>query len=144
MCSLKFSRSSRVTPSIFNDLSREIVWPQISMSKSSTLRLDNKILWDLSAFVVVCFLLNYSTALAESVSRCRWSTHTHTLSLSLRRWLSSAWLTKDPWVGQKNKSLIKMLNSKGPSTEPWGTPLFISVQSLNAPINLTLCNRFLR
>ena len=34
------------------------------MSKSSTLRLDNKMLWNLSAFVVVWFLSNHSTALA--------------------------------------------------------------------------------
>ena len=62
---------------------QDAVWHILRMCS-----LDNKMLWSLSVFVVVCFLLNHSTALAESVSRCFWSSCT--LSLALQRWLSSA------------------------------------------------------
>ena len=39
----------------------------------------------------------------------------------------------------KNKSLIRILNNKGPNTDPCGTPLIMSTRELKSAFILILC-----
>ena len=61
-----------------------------------------------------------------------------------QRLLSSAKLQISDFAEKKNKSLIKILKSKGLSIELFGIPFKIFVQPLNVETIWILCVRFVR
>ena len=61
-----------------------------------------------------------------------------------QRLLPSAKLQISHFAEKKNKSLIKILKSKGPSIEPCGITFNVFVQSPNIEPILILCVRFVR
>jgi len=52
--------------------------------------------------------------------------------------------SSDPLLHFSNKSLMKIMNNKGPRIEPWGIPLSTSLQKEKKPLILTLCRLFNR
>ena len=67
---------------------------------------------------------------------------TDKLRLDLYKVLSSAKLQMSDFSINITSSLIKILNMRGPRTEPWGMPVKISIHSLMADPIYTLCFRF--
>ena len=97
-----------------------IIFPFMSRQKFLFSLRPRKIIWNLSGFATMLFSLNQE--IAPSISNSR---HAITSSISLphaNTVLSSAKLYTWELCIANTKSLMNILNSKGPRTEPWGTP----------------------
>ncbi len=53
--------------------------------------------------------------------------------------MSSAYISISQCVATKGMSLIKMMNNKGPSIDPCGTPVFMDSLIDNLPLNDVHC-----
>ena len=76
------------------------------------------------------------------MSRSKWFSTTDRLGVDLYKALSCAKLQMSVFSINIMRSLIKILNMRGPRIEPWGIPVKISIHSLIADPIFTLCFRF--
>ena len=139
--SLKFNSLSTATPRIII-LSVELTWVSFMTRPSSASNVlvytfDNSMAWNLDGFAIREFALNQSSKLLISWNRTWriYSTEEPAQDITL----SSAQLNNEHFSEKKKISLIKILNKRGPSIEPCGTPRSTSSQLLLWSHMLTLC-----